>query len=290
MASFIFFLLFSLLTATTTAAATVAAPTFSPSPLLQPQPPSTSHKNTTTVTPFSLLPQPPSSSAHNSAQLNSIIDAIVGATDFSNWANLLPSADVSTIPLSATLFITDDDRRPPITAAANPLLHVIPRRFSFSELQLFPTGARLPTLVPGTTLLITNNSAVNFTINSAKLIKPDMYQNAIVSVHGLDSLLSPPANQAELRNSRQRRQPRRKRPRDSPPSEANPQSPKPPEVSVGAKPSCSWHKVAATVVLVLVVLHFLGFPKLHIVCIIDHGSSAQGHFRYSAGCSGNFVI
>ncbi|KAL2935713.1 hypothetical protein RDABS01_018831 [Bienertia sinuspersici] len=134
-------------------------------------------------------------------QFNTIIDSIVGAGDFSNWANLLSQADPSIFPLSATLFIPDNtafrngNLSSPSSSTVNfldPLLfpyHIIPRRFSFFDLRQFPIGARLPTLLPGNTLLITNNSAEDFTINGAKITHSDLFQNAVVSAHGISDVL-----------------------------------------------------------------------------------------------------
>ncbi|KAK9669629.1 hypothetical protein RND81_13G145100 [Saponaria officinalis] len=140
--------------------------------------------------------------AHKTAQINTIINAMITAGDFSNWAKLLSTVNISTVPLSATVFI-------PLSVTGNhPFptntnLVLLPRRLSFSQLQLFPTGARLPTIIPGATLLITNNSAVNFTINGgAKVTKPDLFQNAVVCIHGVDGFLdhhgSPPPPEAAL--------------------------------------------------------------------------------------------
>ncbi|KMT10103.1 hypothetical protein BVRB_5g118660 [Beta vulgaris subsp. vulgaris] len=188
MASFLIFSLLLLTFSTTTLS------------LLSPSPSSSPSSNSL----FSLLPQPPPTHPQDSPQqlqFNSIIDSIVGAGDFSNWANLLSQTDPSTFPIAATFFIPDDEafiagNSPPSPESPvnfiDPLLfpyHIIPRRFSFSELRQFPSGARLPTLLPGKTLLITNNSAGNFSINGAFLSHPDLFQSAIVSVHGIASVL-----------------------------------------------------------------------------------------------------
>ncbi|XP_010679262.2 FAS1 domain-containing protein SELMODRAFT_448915 [Beta vulgaris subsp. vulgaris] len=186
------FLIFSLLLLTFSTTTTLS--------LLSPSPSSSPSSNSL----FSLLPQPPPTHPQDSPQqlqFNSIIDSIVGAGDFSNWANLLSQTDPSTFPIAATFFIPDDEaflagNSPPSPESPvnfiDPLLfpyHIIPRRFSFSELRQFPSGARLPTLLPGKTLLITNNSAGNFSINGAFLSHPDLFLSAIVSVHGIASVL-----------------------------------------------------------------------------------------------------
>lgn len=150
--------------------------------------------------PFSLLPPPPFSlltpqSPSQQAQFNTIIDALLSAGDFRNWANLL---DPSILPFSATLFVPDDDAFIAAVDSTVPLnfvdpllfpYHVVPLRIPFSALHLFPTGSRLPTLLPGFSLLITNNSAANFTVNGAPLRRPDLFLNPLVAVHGVGAVL-----------------------------------------------------------------------------------------------------
>ncbi|XP_057541655.1 fasciclin-like arabinogalactan protein 21 [Amaranthus tricolor] len=148
-----------------------------------------------------ILPTAYTTTPPQNTQFDAIIDAIVGAGDFSNWANLLSQTDTSLFPLSATLLIPDNDAfvsdaSPPSTSFSlnfvDPLLftyHIIPRRFTFSELLLFPIGARLPTLLPENTLLITNNSVTNFTINGALISRPDLFHSSIMSVHGVSRVL-----------------------------------------------------------------------------------------------------
>ncbi|KAL9243053.1 hypothetical protein vseg_016990 [Gypsophila vaccaria] len=120
---------------------------------------------------------------HKTAELNSIIDAIISAGDFTNWAKLLSTAanfSATSTAFSATAFV-------PVSADSknnNPIL--LPRRLSFSQLQLFPTGTRLPTVVPGATVSVTNNSAINFTLGGrVRVSNPDVFQNDVVCVHGV---------------------------------------------------------------------------------------------------------
>ncbi|KAJ8440352.1 hypothetical protein Cgig2_012788 [Carnegiea gigantea] len=150
--------------------------------------------------PFSLLPPPPFSlllpqSPPQQAQFNTIIDALLSAGDFRNWANLL---DPSILPFSATLFVPDDDAFIAAVDSGVPLnfvdpllfpYHVVPLRIPFSALRLFPTGSRLPTLLPGFSLLVTNNFAANFTVNGARLCRPDLFLNPLFAVHGVGAVL-----------------------------------------------------------------------------------------------------
>ncbi|XP_021734062.1 uncharacterized protein LOC110700772 [Chenopodium quinoa] len=184
MASFFIFSLLLLLNFSSTVTSSIATnfttfETSSPSPLP------------------SLPPLPSVSVIQETTQLNSIRDSIVGAGDFSNWVELLAAADPSIFPLTATLFVPVDgaflagNSTSPATST-DPLLisyHIVHRRFTFSELRQCPIGTRLPTLLPGKTLLITNNSAGNFSVNDALITHPDLFQSSAVSVHGIGAIL-----------------------------------------------------------------------------------------------------
>ncbi|KAJ8439490.1 hypothetical protein Cgig2_007007 [Carnegiea gigantea] len=120
-------------------------------------------------------------------QMGNILDAVVGAGDFGNWASILSSADPSILPVTATLFIPSESA---VSAAhLSPFLlfpyHILPQRFSFSDLRNYPINTRLPTLLPGFSLRITNNSRSNFSIDGVPVTHPDLYQNAAVSAHGV---------------------------------------------------------------------------------------------------------
>ncbi|POO03275.1 FAS1 domain containing protein [Trema orientale] len=139
-------------------------------------------------------PSPPPSSPETPQQFNSIIDALIGSGDFTSWVGAISSA---VLPLSSTLFVPRNDAaNPPAPAnstagASAPFIfpyHVVPQRLSFADLQLFKTNDRLPTLLPGKSILITNNSRLNFTIDGSPIIQPDIYFAATVVVHGVGAV------------------------------------------------------------------------------------------------------
>lgn len=167
--------------------------TASPQISLLPQPPLASPP----------MPSPPSPAAtpppreqhqrqYRQQQLNNIIDALIGTADFGGWANLLSSADPSTIPVTATLFIPSDDA---VAATATPLdplffpYHIVPQRLSFSDLLRFAPHSRLPTLLPTMSILITNNTPSNYTVDDSPITHPDLYLASAISVHGVASVL-----------------------------------------------------------------------------------------------------
>ncbi|XP_049367075.1 uncharacterized protein LOC125831991 [Solanum verrucosum] len=173
------------------------------SPTLPPTfpPPTPSFSTTSTSS-----PPPPSLTQRQiqEQQLNNILEALIGAGDFVGWANLLSSADLSSLPLTATFFI------PGKTAMANhqtvgvqnldPLLiayHIIPQRLSFSDLRQLKPNTRIPTLLPSKFIIVTNNSLSNFTIDGSQITYPDLYVNLAFTFHGVDKILEYSVNNAE---------------------------------------------------------------------------------------------
>ncbi|KAK9058027.1 hypothetical protein SSX86_022867 [Deinandra increscens subsp. villosa] len=187
--------LFVLFTTTTAAAANSSSPAPSPSisppvPNLPPPP-----------------PLPPAPGYMQQQQLKNIIDALIGAGDFAAWANILfnpisnnsSSIPTSTlIPTTATMFVPGNDALSHISGAAtgaysfDPFIipyHVLPQRLTFSDLQLFRTLTRIPTLLPSKTVVITDNAPAHFTIDDSLITQPDIYSNDAVCVHGIANIL-----------------------------------------------------------------------------------------------------
>ncbi|KAJ6301176.1 hypothetical protein OIU77_015480 [Salix suchowensis] len=101
-------------------------------------------------------------------------------------------ADSTTFPISSTFFIPSDNSLSPATTTADPDIvpyHIVPQRLSFADLQQFKAFSRLPTLLFDKSILITNNSASNFTLDASRLTHPNIYTNAAIAVHGIDNLL-----------------------------------------------------------------------------------------------------
>nr|XP_043639820.1 FAS1 domain-containing protein SELMODRAFT_448915-like [Erigeron canadensis] len=178
------FLFFTTVALTTPA--TISTDLHHLSPALSPLPP-----------PPTTVPAPPEYMQQQ--QLKNILDALIGSGDFTSWLNLLLNPTnantTTTIPSSATIFLPGNDAIS--SSAASSLIfdpfvipyHILPHHFTFSDLQLFKTQTRIPTLLPSKTIIITNNSPHHFTIDDSLIIHPDLYSNDIVSVHGIDSIL-----------------------------------------------------------------------------------------------------
>ncbi|KAK7260957.1 hypothetical protein RIF29_27259 [Crotalaria pallida] len=166
---------------TTTTPQPISPPPSSPSPSPPPPPPTTT-TSTTAETATAL------------EQLNNIIDALIGASDFTTWLSIL-SNPTTTLPLTATLFIPHDttffnnNHSPP---PMDPFLfayHVVPQKLTFSDLLLFPSSTRLPTLLPDKSISITHTSADNFSLDYTQLTHPDLYTTPSLVVHGIAHIL-----------------------------------------------------------------------------------------------------
>ncbi|KAF5729263.1 hypothetical protein HS088_TW21G01426 [Tripterygium wilfordii] len=182
-----FFFLLLLLTTVTPVTKSTTTFTPAPSPLMLPSP-----AQVTPPSPIAMAPPSPAPQLHrNQQQINNIIDALIGSGDFNSWADILSVADVADLPFSVTLFVPADESIP-TTITIEPfvvLYHIVPQRLSFSELCLLKPLSRLPTLFPSKTVLITNNSLSNFTIDDRLISRPDLYTTHSVAVHGIASLL-----------------------------------------------------------------------------------------------------
>ncbi|TMW83275.1 hypothetical protein EJD97_002249 [Solanum chilense] len=151
-------------------------------------------------------PPPPSLTQRQiqEQQLNNILQALIGAGDFVGWANLLSSADLSSLPLTATFFIPGKtamaDHQTVGVQNLDPLLiayHIIPQRLSFSDLQQLKPNTRIPTLLPSKFIIVTNNSLSNFTIDGSQITYPDLYVSLAFTFHGVDKILEYSVNNAE---------------------------------------------------------------------------------------------
>lgn len=200
MANCIFLCLVLVLTimGTTTCVHLVSAanpPPPSPFPSSTPLP----HQRFPPTTYLPTSPPPPLQLAEiKKQQLNNIIDALIGAGDFSGWINFLSNTNPSSLSFTATFFVPSNDaisQFPTATASGmnfDPFIvpyHIVPQRLSFSDLQRFSILTRLPTLFSSKYIVITNNSRFNFTVDDSLVTHPDILVNAAFSVHGIKNVL-----------------------------------------------------------------------------------------------------
>ncbi|KAI3877772.1 hypothetical protein MKX03_019212 [Papaver bracteatum] len=108
-------------------------------------------------------------SSDSEQQFEKIIEALMFTQDYSNWAEVL----------TATFLIPSDNPFYSSCQSSSPTIgyHIIPQQLSFSVLQTFPIGSRIPTLLPEKSILVTNNSKSNYTIDEIQITYPDLYMN-----------------------------------------------------------------------------------------------------------------
>ncbi|XP_050368822.1 FAS1 domain-containing protein SELMODRAFT_448915-like [Argentina anserina] len=173
-----------------------ATPSASP-PTSSPQPPPPSPSPSPPPPPPSPSPPPPQTQSPPPAtgstpqQMNNIVDALIGSGDFGSWANIIAAANPLNLPLSATVFMPESGAvsRTPVADAFLLPYHVVPQRLTFADLRLFKTNSRLPTLLPGKSIVATCNSDSNFTVDGATITQPDVYVTNNVVVHGVARVL-----------------------------------------------------------------------------------------------------
>lgn len=98
--------------------------------------------------------------------------------------------------LPTTVFIpiasdVSNHRRPlhPLMLYACDPYHLVPQRLYFSDLLNLTINTRIPTLLPGASLRVTNNSLSNFAINGLPITHPDLFHYRGVSAHGIAATL-----------------------------------------------------------------------------------------------------
>ncbi|KAI3834426.1 hypothetical protein MKX03_032537 [Papaver bracteatum] len=142
--------------------------------------------------------------ASSEQQFQNIIEALMATQDYSNWAEVLSITDPFTFPITATFLIPGDNPLINTTTTSSSSssssssqsltstigYHIIPQQLPFSVLQTFAIGSRIPTLLPEKTILVTNNSQSNYTIDEIQITYPDLYINGAVVVHGIKSTLN----------------------------------------------------------------------------------------------------
>ncbi|KAI3944204.1 hypothetical protein MKW98_016434 [Papaver atlanticum] len=127
-----------------------------------------------------------------SSQLQIIIEALID----SNGDEILFTKPFN-FPFSATYLIPIDN--PSLlmintnsTSSSSSFTlhyHIIPQKLTFSELKSLPIGSILPTLAPGKSIRVTNNSQSNYSINNIIVSNPNMYMNEDIVIHGIKSSL-----------------------------------------------------------------------------------------------------
>ncbi|CAA7019720.1 unnamed protein product [Microthlaspi erraticum] len=69
------------------------------------------------------------------------------------------------------------------------LTTIVPQCLSANDLRLMNLLSRLPTLLRGNTIIVTNNSASYFTLDGVLVSEPDLFLSSSIAIHGVDSSL-----------------------------------------------------------------------------------------------------
>ncbi|KAF3451196.1 hypothetical protein FNV43_RR07289 [Rhamnella rubrinervis] len=104
---------------------------------------------------------------------------------------ILSGAVVNPVVLNVTLFAPENDDLI-MSSDSDPFTlpyHLLPQRLTFSDLQRFQANVRLPTLLPGKSILITGNSVSDYIVDGARVTQPDLYISSTLAVHGIEKIL-----------------------------------------------------------------------------------------------------
>ncbi|EFJ06870.1 hypothetical protein SELMODRAFT_430281 [Selaginella moellendorffii] len=127
----------------------------------------------------------------------SIIDTLrTGGFSLAGWAikalsNFIPAYSTLMIPTNEAIaaFVNLNQSEIPSLLLYHAVTGVLP----YDVLSEFPVGQRLPTLLFGNQLVVTDNSAAGYRLNTARIVRPNMCGNStsVVTCHGIDRVLNP---------------------------------------------------------------------------------------------------
>ncbi|KAK1296012.1 hypothetical protein QJS10_CPB15g00275 [Acorus calamus] len=155
-------------------------------PTTSPQPP----PNATTP-PF---PPPPSPSPPPLLLILNILDALFGVGQYGRLPTTFLGINLTHLPPSATLFIPANHSLEDLSRLAElddsflPY-HVAPLSLSLISLRRIGLGQRIPTLLDNRSLLITDDSDSNFSIDGRRLVRPDVLSGGRLSMHVVEAVL-----------------------------------------------------------------------------------------------------
>lgn len=119
-----------------------------------------------------------------------IIDAMISSGSFEDWSGafLNTNDELNGQVLTSTLFL-------PKTSveginATSPLVasyHIVPQWLDFSNISLMKPLSRIPTLLSGHSIVVTNNSASSFTLDGVLISEPDLFVSPSIVIHRIAS-------------------------------------------------------------------------------------------------------
>lgn len=109
---------------------------------------------------------------------------------FHEWPGAFIGADKEQLPV--TLFLPfSDEPSPSPTDKVVAAYHIVPKKLLLHDLLSMAVLSRLPTLVPGTSIVITNNSPYRFTLelDGVRVTKPELFVSKSIVIHRIASPL-----------------------------------------------------------------------------------------------------
>ncbi|KAI6694282.1 hypothetical protein NL676_021992 [Syzygium grande] len=151
----------------------------------------------------SLPPPPPQEPIGDSLSPTSLFEPVLSHLGFHDLAMAVPSLTDSPSFAAwngpSTLFAPSDSSIESCATCSIPRIlseHIVPGLFSFSYLQKLAFGTKVETMSSGRCLTVTSGThrATNTTrifVNGVEISRPDMFNNGIVVVHGLEGFVAP---------------------------------------------------------------------------------------------------
>ncbi|EOA18859.1 hypothetical protein CARUB_v10007480mg [Capsella rubella] len=132
----------------------------------------------------------PSLTTEQNEMATKIIDAMISSGSFEDWSEafLNTNDELNGPVLTSTLFL-------PKTSveginATSPLVasyHIVPQWLDFSVLSLMKPFSRIPTLLFGHSIVVTNNSASGFALDGVLISEPDLFVSPSIVIHRMAS-------------------------------------------------------------------------------------------------------
>ncbi|CAN8326538.1 unnamed protein product [Cochlearia groenlandica] len=124
-----------------------------------------------------------------------IIQAMISGDSFEDWSEAFLNTNVETNGpnniLNATLFLPKTSvQEGLINAATSPLVasyHIVPQRLGFDDITLMKPLSRLPTLLYGNSIVVTNDSVSGFALDGVVITEPDLFVSPCVVIHRVAS-------------------------------------------------------------------------------------------------------
>ncbi|KAI3841102.1 hypothetical protein MKW92_004705 [Papaver armeniacum] len=137
-----------------------------------------------------------------SREQQNVVGALLSSTQYHNWARALCEIPPSKFPRNATFLVSPSDPNMIINHQSYSQkltlwYHIIRKHLPFSVLQNLSVGSTIPTAYSyfgeprwWKSILVTNNSISNFTLDHVLITHPDFYVDAWVVVHGINSTIN----------------------------------------------------------------------------------------------------